>query len=164
MKAVRSWDIPRANAIQSASVPKRAKSHLDAKRIGKVTSGSKRLEYSYLDLLTELMCDLYLYPRNGTGSIPNMLTTVTTDVNTAIYVQAVMKWLVHSFFFQFSEKKSKNKVFSILVMEVLVICIIQAPSGCCTVNFKGKGVAHTGIGNFLGEGLDNYEIVKNVEM
>ena len=30
--------------------------------------------------------------------------------------------------FQFSEKKSKNKVFSILVIEVLVICIIQAPS------------------------------------
>ena len=90
-KAVRSWDIPRANAIQSASVPKRAKSHLDAKRIGKVTSGSKRLEYSYLDLMTELICDLYLYPRNGNDSIPNMLTTVTTDVNTAIYVQAVMK-------------------------------------------------------------------------
>ena len=68
--------------------------------------------------------------------------------------------------FQFSEKKSKNKVFSILVIEVLVICLIQAPQylGCCTVNFKGKGVAHTGIGNFLGEGLDNYDIVKNIEM
>ena len=49
VKAVRSGDIPRANAIQSAPTA------LDAKRIGKTISASKSFEDSKLELMTEII-------------------------------------------------------------------------------------------------------------